>query len=117
MTDTRIIRSIRKRLIARQNGLCAYCQCQMSETDGVAPTSATLDHIVPISAGGGDNWGNLCACCYQCNQAKADSFGVVAAPRPKPRRHKRTANNADADIRQDRAARKMAERANLGRRA
>ncbi len=41
---------------------CAYC--------GVP--SDTLDHILPISAGGRNHWSNLAPACRSCNSGKKD---------------------------------------------
>ena len=48
--------------------LCAYCGMQMRRR-GVAPTSATKDHIVPKAHGG---LFVTVPACRKCNQAKAD---------------------------------------------
>ena len=39
---------------------CSYCGGQMAE----------VDHIVPLSTGGGPDWENLTAACKSCNQSK-----------------------------------------------
>lgn len=41
---------------------CAYCG---------APTEE-IDHIVPLNAGGPDQWDNLTASCRPCNRSKSD---------------------------------------------
>lgn len=41
---------------------CVYC--------GAA--SATVDHIAPVAAGGGDWWHNLAPACQECNAVKRD---------------------------------------------
>lgn len=47
---------------------CAYCGIMMRKT-GVAPTSATRDHVIPLAHGGA----NLTIpACRECNAAKAD---------------------------------------------
>ena len=49
-------------ILERDAYTCAYCG---GEAD-------TVDHIVPKSLGGGNEAGNLLACCRRCNSAKAD---------------------------------------------
>ena len=50
----------------RHGKWCRYCYDEMTRE------TATLDHIVPRAAGGGDGWRNLIWCCLRCNQLKAD---------------------------------------------
>ena len=38
------------------------------------PNAPTLDHIVPLSKGGGHTWGNVQCACRQCNSEKGDRF-------------------------------------------
>lgn len=49
-------------LIQKTN--CYYCQIELDRT------TATMDHIVPISRGGKSTKGNLVACCQSCNEQK-----------------------------------------------
>jgi 5-methylcytosine-specific restriction endonuclease McrA len=42
---------------------CAYCGTE---------AAGTLDHIVPLHAGGKHSSGNLTACCRRCNAAKRE---------------------------------------------
>lgn len=48
--------------VRRRDGRCAYC--------GGKPE--TVDHVLPQSRGGRSTWLNLVACCFSCNQRKAD---------------------------------------------
>ena len=43
--------------------LCSYC----------GGPGGTVDHIVPVSAGGTSEWHNLTAACLSCNSSKGDS--------------------------------------------
>jgi len=52
----------RRTVLARDDSECAYC-------GGVANT---IDHIRPRSLGGRNVWENVVACCYECNQRKAN---------------------------------------------
>lgn len=58
----------RRGVLARDGRRCGYCP---------APAS-TVDHIVPRSQGGMNTWINTVACCYACNQRKADRTPVQA---------------------------------------
>lgn len=50
-------------VLKRDKKLCGYCEKK----------ATTVDHIVPISHGGGvRDWMNTVACCFDCNQRKAD---------------------------------------------
>lgn len=52
-------------ILERDKHICQYCG-----PDG--PRATTIDHVIPRSRGGGSNPGNLVACCFRCNQKKAD---------------------------------------------
>lgn len=55
-------RATRAQILRRDSRTCAYC----------GEYATTVDHIQPYSRGGGWTWGNLVACCFECNQLKAD---------------------------------------------
>jgi 5-methylcytosine-specific restriction endonuclease McrA len=56
----------RKSIMLRDRYECQYCH-------GAFETKKlTLDHVTPRSRGGGSTWENLVACCYPCNNRKAD---------------------------------------------
>lgn len=115
MSNTRVLRSIRIRLTAKQNGKCHYCKCTMTECDGVTPTSVTLDHVIPLCAGGLNHPSNMVAACFACNQDKADAVPLETRAKPRPKRkHKAKAPPADLHIQASRAAAKMASRWSLG---
>src|SRR5258705_1232586 len=72
----------RKNILLRDRNTCQFC-------GRVFPSSElTLDHVVPRSRGGRSSWENLVACCYQCNNGKADrtpqTAGLKLARRPRP---------------------------------
>lgn len=58
--------SKRKRIYKRDNYLCQYCGKDCSDGD------ISIDHIIPISAGGSESDDNLCVACYACNSKKRD---------------------------------------------
>lgn len=54
-------------LLARGDlDICAYCERMLDDTN------RTIDHIQPKSKGGGNNLGNLCLSCSECNHKKGD---------------------------------------------
>ena len=57
--------SKKAKVYAKYGGHCGYCGRKLS------PTSMTVDHIVPVSRGGGNSIENLMPCCRECNEAKA----------------------------------------------
>ena len=72
-------------LFYAQKGRCAYCHSRIHVHE------STLDHVKPISKGGGWKYTNLVCACWTCNNRKgamdAKKFGaVIGKPRliPKP---------------------------------
>lgn len=49
-------------VLRRDNWVCAYCDKR----------GTTVDHIMPVSRGGRNEWLNTVACCARCNSRKAD---------------------------------------------
>ncbi len=47
-----------------QQGLCAYCETPMFG-------NYSVDHMLPISRGGSNDWSNLAIVCVSCNSRKA----------------------------------------------
>lgn len=93
----------------RDNFTCFYCGTCCRD-------KPTVDHYVPKSRGGGNEFANLVTACLPCNTEKADRHPgrFIAAKRPNAsKRHKRKANPADAAIRKRAAERKMAARRSL----
>jgi 5-methylcytosine-specific restriction endonuclease McrA len=60
---TRILRASRPRIYKRDNYECVYCG---SKKD------LTLDHVLPKSRGGGNDWTNLVTSCFKCNLKKGN---------------------------------------------
>lgn len=60
--------------------VCEYCGVQL--VTGVHPpisTSLTVDHIVPISMGGGlKDMSNMRICCWKCNNQKGSNLQEVS---------------------------------------
>ena len=55
------------RLFRRDDYLCLYCG------ERLPPALLTRDHVIPVSAGGRDEWENVVSACRPCNQRK-DNF-------------------------------------------
>lgn len=54
----------------RDNFACVYCGAQLK---GCKPGEISLDHIVPVNAGGSNEATNLVTCCRACNNRKQDT--------------------------------------------
>lgn len=82
-----------RKMMARQRNRCATCHEQMHRKEPTHRLYATIDHIIPLSAGGPDHICNMQVICRGCNQSKgpevpADSFAasvdaVDLAPPPR----------------------------------
>ena len=59
---------LRQRLMRRQRGKCVYCRNKLRPRG----RAFHVDHIIPVSAGGGDEEENLIALCSKCNLWKSD---------------------------------------------
>lgn len=72
----------RKNIILRDGSKCQYCGQRFESGD------LTLDHVIPKSRGGRNEWGNLVAACKKDNHRKADrtpeEAGMVLLRRPLP---------------------------------
>jgi len=53
----------RKSIHSRDGNKCVYCNSK---------ENLTLDHIIPSSRGGGNEWTNLVSCCISCNTKKGN---------------------------------------------
>jgi 5-methylcytosine-specific restriction endonuclease McrA len=67
-------------LFARDHYKCQYCGRHRSQLRG--REFLTRDHIVPMSRGGGNDWGNVVTACSPCNNRKGshlpDEVGMHA---------------------------------------
>lgn len=54
----------RRKIAAAQGWKCAYCPKTL------VIGAISIDHKMPRSRGGTNNWENLCACCKECNHLK-----------------------------------------------
>jgi len=61
---TKNIRPSRNRIYKRDDYECVYCG---------SSRNLTIDHVIPKSRGGTNEWTNLVTSCFKCNLKKADS--------------------------------------------
>jgi len=69
------VRGITVRALRKRDGeLCCYCGNAMTFVPArrgqFLPLKATLEHVVPLSAGGSHDWSNVMLACWQCNLDK-----------------------------------------------
>jgi len=66
----------RLKVIIDSNFRCFYCNCIIylaGDGSGINnKNTATVDHKIPQSKGGTNDYFNLVACCWGCNSAKKD---------------------------------------------
>lgn len=66
---------LRNQLLQADDHQCAYCQTSVYNTG----QPLTVDHIIPLVAGGKTVFDNLCFACRRCNESKS---GAQAAQDP-----------------------------------
>lgn len=63
-------------------GRCHWCNQELRAEQGFMD-SATIEHMIPQSKGGGNERWNLAAACHRCNTIRrdidADTFAVIAS--------------------------------------
>ncbi len=52
----------------RDHNRCRYCKEKLTDK------TFTVDHVVPVSGGGTDEFSNLVACCKYCNKMKGNKI-------------------------------------------
>jgi 5-methylcytosine-specific restriction endonuclease McrA len=65
----------RKGVLVRDNYTCIYCSSRPgSWVKGkvLNKSDFTVDHVIPKSRGGRDQWTNTACACYHCNHKKGD---------------------------------------------
>ena len=78
---------LRRVIFERGEWRCKYCG------DLIDALTGTLDHVRPVSKGGGNEAENLVACCMMCNSIKAGRTYEEAAPQMLERLARRTRSN------------------------
>jgi 5-methylcytosine-specific restriction endonuclease McrA len=66
----------RKLLFKRDDFRCAYCGKRF------APEKLTVDHVIPSSRGGTNDWNNVLTCCSPCNLRKGNKTPKEAGMKP-----------------------------------
>ena len=61
-------RAYAREALKYQDGKCIYCD------EPLTPEKMTADHLIPKSAGGKAERGNIAACCKQCNTCKGSTM-------------------------------------------
>ena len=62
-------------VLVRDSYTCIYCKAtpgSLVKGKLLDKSDFTVDHIVPKSKGGKDQWGNTACACYHCNHRKGD---------------------------------------------
>ena len=65
----------RANVYARDNHRCQYCGRVFAQS------ALNLDHVVPLSRGGGSSWDNVVCACVPCNTRKGDRTPLEAGMR------------------------------------
>lgn len=80
----------RKGVLVRDSYTCIYCGATpgaQTKLKVLTKSDFTVDHIVPKSRGGKDQWTNTACACYACNHRKGDRLpneaGMKLAWEPK----------------------------------
>ena len=70
------VKLTKRNVFLRDEYKCQYCGCSVNDT------TATLDHVHPVSQGGKTTWENSTTACKPCNYRKAASTKLkpVVAP-------------------------------------
>jgi 5-methylcytosine-specific restriction endonuclease McrA len=71
------MRLSKRNIFLRDSYQCQYCGCEVTES------TATLDHVHPVSLGGKTTWENSTTACKSCNYKKAAHVGKMK-PRQLP---------------------------------
>lgn len=74
----------RRGVLVRDSFTCIYCLGQpgtLYKGKALAKADFTVDHVIPRSRGGRDNWGNTACACYVCNHRKGDRLPHEAGMR------------------------------------
>jgi hypothetical protein len=56
----------KRKVFERDGNTCGYCGCELSGKN------KTIDHVIPLSRKGPNNYKNVTACCFSCNSKKGD---------------------------------------------
>ena len=70
----------RQRLLERDGPLCWICRAPMNLTTPNTPASPTIDHVIPVSAGGDDTDHNSRLAHRSCNAARGNRPPATIGP-------------------------------------
>lgn len=74
----------RRGILVRDGFTCIYCGGQpgtVVKGKTLVKSDLTVDHIIPKSRNGKDQWGNTACACYACNHRKGDRLPHEAGMR------------------------------------
>ena len=74
----------RRGVLVRDSFTCIYCLAQPGtpyKGKALAKADFTVDHVIPRSRGGKDQWVNTACACYACNHRKGDRLPHEAGMR------------------------------------
>ncbi|WP_107671317.1 HNH endonuclease [Cyanothece sp. BG0011] len=64
---------IKEQIRQKANYLCEYCHT----SEKWQYVKFTIDHIIPLNQGGGNNRENLALACFHCNRKKSNKIAVI----------------------------------------
>lgn len=73
MPEARFSRAVRRAVRARAAEICEYCRSQ----ERFAAQAFSVEHIIPLEAGGGDAEDNLALACQGCNNHKYTKVAAI----------------------------------------
>lgn len=68
----RLVRFSKQNVYLRDSCTCQYCGKKCSNKE------LTIDHVIPVSKQGPENWSNVVAACRHCNQKKGNRTPAAA---------------------------------------
>jgi 5-methylcytosine-specific restriction endonuclease McrA len=74
----------RRGVLMRDSYTCIYCGVQpgmMVKSKQMTKSDFTVDHVIPRSRGGKDQWTNTACACYSCNHRKGNRLPHEAGMR------------------------------------
>lgn len=70
----RIKRNVLQSVFERDEYTCQYCGIWCYDSYVNDPKALTVDHMLPVSVGGGNRIDNLVTCCRDCNLVKGSKL-------------------------------------------
>ena len=68
MSNSKVSSKLKFKILYKSNFICSYCEVKHSSEH------LHVDHLVPVSKGGGDQEKNLVCSCIKCNLGKSDNI-------------------------------------------